>query len=227
MRFYTYPPIEYPFILRNIKQKPKSWFLHEIVDIGIYDLLKPPHQHSKSKLEKWFKISGQNTLKVVPDCPDLDNEYNIRTKIDNVEYSKELLEKYYNPSRFDLLPVIQGKYDNPGSFENYAKWFLKQYPIPRMIAIGTCCKASDSKAVKEIMYIARKLFPDSWIHAFGLKMNHYSLVSDVIDSWDSMSWTFPRGRGKASAKNKKERESYFVDYLQSIPKQKKVTKLEI
>jgi len=227
MKFYTYAPIEYPFILRNIKQKPKKWFLHEIVDIGIYDLLKPPHQHSEKKLLKWKNHSRDRSWKVVPDCPDIDGEYNIRSKIDNIEYSKELMEKYYIPGNPEHLPVIQGNYDNPGTFKKYGEWVLKNYPMPQKIAVGTCCKASDSKAVKEIFLIARGLFPKSKIHAFGLKMNHYSLVSDLIDSWDSMSWTFPRGKGQASAKNKKERETYFVNYLQSIPKQKKIIRLEL
>jgi hypothetical protein len=70
-RFYTYPPVEceWPWILRNIKQKaiPNT---HEIVDIGIYDLLNPPYRHSNDKLQKLDKLETKG-WKVVPDCPDL------------------------------------------------------------------------------------------------------------------------------------------------------------
>jgi len=53
-RFYSLPPNgeDYPWILRNIKEKERP-ATHEIVDIGIYDLLDPPHRHTEEKIKAW------------------------------------------------------------------------------------------------------------------------------------------------------------------------------
>lgn len=223
VRFYTYAPIEYPFILRNIKQKPLDWFLHEIVDIGIYDLLKEPYQHSEKKLKKWKNLVTPG-WKVVPDCPDIDKEFKIKSGIDNVKYSKELLLEYYDPKDESQLPVIQGNYDNPFSFRKYCVWFISQFEEPKKIGLGTICKSGDKQAVKETGQIARKYFPNSWIHIFGLKMNHYPVVAENINSWDSMSWTFPRGvSGRKSAGKIVERQQYFAEYIEAIPDKKKAS----
>ena len=90
-RFYSYPPTEcgWPWVLRNIKQKPQPNAVHEVVDIGIYDLLKPPHQHSKDKLEKWMELETRG-WKVVPDCPDLQGEFGRVVHFDNDIYPWEL-----------------------------------------------------------------------------------------------------------------------------------------
>ena len=67
-RFYSYPPVEcgWPWVLRNIKQKPQLDCVHEIVDIGIYDLLKPPYRHSVEKLEKWVNLRVFVKLMTIP-----------------------------------------------------------------------------------------------------------------------------------------------------------------
>lgn len=213
--------------MRNIKQKPQKWFLHEIVDIGIYDLLKAPHRHSSNKLEKWKYLKTPG-WKVVPDCPDIDKEFKIKSGVDNVEYSKKLLLEFYDPGDVSHLPVIQGNYDNPFSFRKYCTWFKSQFDEPEKIGLGTICKSGDKQAVKETAQIARNYFPKAWIHIFGLKMNHYPVVAENINSWDSMSWTFPRGAGRGSAKNRLQRDQFFAEYWESIPEvQKKNSLLDL
>ena len=216
IKFYTYAPVEYPWILRNIKQKPLDFASHEIVDCGIDDLKKDPHKHSFEKIQKWknLKING---WKVVPDCPHIAKEFGIDTDIDNVEYSKELILELYNPEDKTQLPVIQGYYHEPESFRKYGQWFLKQYPIPKKIGIGTICKAGNARSVEETTKIARSLFPNTFIHIFGLRRQHLKLVYKYIDSYDSTAWTKSRESGKSSCRNKKERIQYFEDYINTMP----------
>jgi hypothetical protein len=168
-------------------------------------------------LKKWQNIKP-NGWKTVPDCPNIQKEFNSKTKIDNVEYSKELLLEFYDPGNLSHLPVIQGYYHSVSSFESYMKWFLKEFSIPDKIGIGTCCKASSKRIVEDTLKLARRYFPKTWIHVFGLKLNHISNVYSIINSWDSMSWTFPRGRGRGSAKTKAERVQYFCEYIESLNK---------
>jgi hypothetical protein len=215
MRFYTYAPIDYPYIMRNIKQKPRKNYKHEIVDIGIYDLLKSD-RHSDKKINKWKNLKTDG-WKVVPDCPDLVGEFGKKTDVDNVEYSKQLLMDLFNPEDPSQLPVIQGYYDNYGSFVEFITWFKKEYGPHDKIAVGTMCKSGNRDFVKHALHYLRKQFPESFIHAFGLRLYHLKNVFAIIDSFDSMSWKFPRigGLGKASAKTH-EFELYFQEYLKRI-----------
>lgn len=215
-RFYTYPPVEceHPWILRNIKQKPMDC-THEIVDIGIYDLLKPPYRHSEEKLEIWtsLKTSG---WKVVPDCPDLYGEFNRQVDFDNTEYSWELLTKYYNPYDESHLPVIQSHYENIKSYKRYIGQFKERYGQPDKIAIGSICKADNNEKAIQMLKIARREFPNSWIHAFGLRFKQFIKAKQYINSYDSTSWTFPRSSGRGSCKNQTERVQFFKDYMNRL-----------
>jgi hypothetical protein len=64
--------------------------------------------------------------------------------------------------------------------------------------------------------MVRAQFPDAWIHAFGLRVNYLDELDGIIDSFDSTAWTYPRGRGGHSARNKKEKIEYFREYLKRI-----------
>lgn len=216
MRFYTYPPngVEWDWVLRNIKQNPLPCN-HEIIDIGIYDLLKPPYQHSQDKLDKWSSIECDG-WKVVPDCPDIQGEFKQEVDYDNVEYSWELLTQYFNPEDEHHLPVIQSHYQNLNSFQQYIKQFKELYGEHDKIAIGSICKADDNRIAVKMLKIARREFPDSWIHAFGLRFKQFFKARHLIDSYDSMAWTFPRGSGRGSCKNQAERIQFFQDYINRL-----------
>lgn len=219
-RFYTKPPVKkYNWILVNIKDAhllKRFIHAHSIIDCGIHDLLKPPFRHSVERLETWASLETDG-WKVVPDSPDLYGEFNLKAGIDNMDYSKQLLEEYYNPADESHLPVIQGHYHDPSSFVRYGKWFIEKFGTPAKIGIGTVCKAGSKARVQETVSGIRQLFPEAWIHVFGLRLHHLPGMSNLIDSFDSMSWTFPRGRGRASCRNKEDRERYFFEYLNTLP----------
>lgn len=233
-RFYSYPPVEceHPWILRNMKQKSMDC-IHEIVDIGIYDLLKSDdHLHSNEKLKAWSTLKTDG-WKVVPDCPDLQGEFNQSIDFDNIEYSKELILKYFNPSDDSHLPVIQSHYEDLKSFRGYIRWFKDNYGEHDKIAVGSICKADNGRIAVRMLKITRREFPNSWIHAFGLKFKHFIRVRQVINSFDSTGWTRDIGEsGKPSARNKLERVHYFNKYINRLnevmyPYNANQTKLEI
>jgi len=82
-------------------------------------------------------------------------------------------------------------------------------------AVGTVCKTNDLGFIEYCYQIARRFFPHSWIHAFGLTLSALPKVSRYINSWDSMAWTFPRKPGH-SCKNSRERVRYFIEYLERV-----------
>lgn len=223
-RFYTYFPddCDYPWSLRNIKQKPQDC-QHEIVDIGIYDLLKPPYQHSKDKLRNWQKLKTDG-WKVVPDFPDIVGEFGLEADIGSTTWeSFILLKQYYNPADDSHLPVIQSKYQNITSFKRFI-WHFKAYYRDRLgddwepskIGIGSISKADNNELGVNMLKIARREFPNAWIHAFGLRFKQFRKGWRYINSYDSTSWTFPRGRGVPSCGSKAERKQFFIDYVKRI-----------
>jgi hypothetical protein len=221
MRFYCYPPkiLDYPYILKNINQKTQHKnIIHEIIDIGIHDLIKTKeHRHSKEKLDKWSKLTGE-LWKVVPDCPDLQKEFQVKTNLDNVEYSKELLLEFFNPGNSYQLPVIQGYYNKPESVWSYCQWFQKEFPgYDKKFGIGTLCRSNDKELAVKACKIVRRFFPNAWIHAFGLRLRHVGAVRHIINSFDSSAWTFPRLSGH-SAKTMEERITNFYMYQENLMK---------
>jgi hypothetical protein len=185
------------------------------VDIGIYDLLKPPYRHSEEKLEKWMKLRTDG-WKVVPDCPDLQGEFQVDAGVDNVSYSWELLHDYYDRDDPSHLPVIQSHYQNIPSFREYIRCFKEVYGEPDKVAIGSICKADDHDIGVVMLKLVRREFPYAWIHAFGLRFQQFRRGYKYIDSFDSTSWTFPRTSGRGSCKNKEERVQFFWDYIQCL-----------
>jgi hypothetical protein len=232
-RFYSYPPVEceHPWILRKIGEKEIP-YEHEIVDIGIYDLLKSPDGgHSDEKLKAWEQLKTDG-WKVVPDCPDLEREFEMTVICDNVSYSWELLKEYFNPDDSSHLPVIQSWYGDILSFQAYIKDFKREYGEHDKIGVGSIFKADTDFAVR-MLKIARREFPNSWIHAFGLKFKHFIKVRQIINSFDSTGWTRDiEQSGKSSAKNKMERIHYFNKYINRLnevmcPYNQNQTKLKV
>jgi len=184
------------------------------------DLVKSEdHRHSREKLSTWknLQINSWNGWKVVPDCPDLHKEFNMDMSFDSVEYSKELVLEYFNEHDYTQLPVIQCYYNNPQSVKDYCHWFKREFPnYSTKFGIGTLCRSNNKALTLEACHIVRKEFPKAWIHGFGLRLNYVPELVSIINSFDSSAWTFPRGRGRGSAKNKSQRLEFFLDYLVRI-----------
>jgi len=220
-RFYAYPPKEckWDWILRNIYEKPLPC-KHEIVDIKVYDLAKPPFEHSKEKLKLWKNLDTDG-WKVVPDCPDFKGE-GVKScqewDINPIDYSKELLQEYYtNPD--NQMPVIQTLANNLNELDNYCKWFKREFDTPQRLAVsGSICRVNNMDFVFKGVKIVRRHFPDTWIHLFAPRLHHLKKLYPIIESFDSSCWTFPRTGGQASCKNKEERIEYFWNYVNILNK---------
>jgi hypothetical protein len=186
------------------------------LDIGVYDLIKTRKEYPPAKLHQWRNAKTEGWL-TVPDAPDIGREFKVKMEIDTIRYSKKLMREYYDPNNPHHLPVMQGRFNKPDTVLEYCKWFKKRFTDnPERIAVGTLCRSNHKWIAVDTLGMVRAQFPDAWIHAFGLRVNYLDELDGIIDSFDSTAWTYPRGRGGHSARNKKEKIEYFREYLKRI-----------
>lgn len=233
-RFYTLPPsrdIYHPWLFvtfMNRKELLLRNFEHSIMDcnVGLFFHHKQLYEYPSGFLDEYkkeAKILGELFGdKIMVSIPDYPADYVVDGKqtpsaYDNVARTLRNIRKFIKYDGVNWLPVIQSNLNDPLSFINSCI-LMKDIiggDYPR-IAIGTVCKSRNREWIKHCCWCARAYFPKSWIHAFGLTLDALPFVKDHIDSWDSMAWTFPRGRGLSSAKNIQQAREYFVKYMEKV-----------
>jgi len=224
IRFYSLPDSPYPYLLVNRKNYRilfKRRFKHAIIDSGVMDFVHEdvkeyPHgflKEWKYKARLLTDVFGDKVWCVIPDYPD---DYNPGQFGNNVKKTLQNIEEFIAVDGVNWLPVIQSRYLDRLSFLESAyltREVIGDYP---RVAIGTVCKCKKLEFIEYCCKVARKYFPDAWIHAFGLTLKALPKVCNFIDSFDSMAWTFPREPGLPSCKSMKERREYFKLYIERI-----------
>ena len=227
MRFYTYPPngIEWPYLLVNPRNKSlleRVCFEHAILDSGVlifHD--RNVKEYPESFLESWKveakSVSDRFGEKVWVTIPDYPDDYNPGQFGDNVSKTIDNIENFISMDGVKWIISLQSRFLNPFSFAESIQQVNERFGQYPRIAIGTVCKTNKLNFIKQSCYYARKHFPKSQIHAFGLTLKAITPVQDIIDSFDSMAWTINRlPTGAWSCKNKVERIQNFNDYINII-----------
>ena len=224
MRFYTLPPngVNHPYLLVNRKNYRilfKRKFKHAIIDTGVMDFQNPKtREYPKNFLKNWIKTARQlqrifkgKTWIVIPDYPD---DYHPGQFGDNVAKTLRNIKLFLNQAPdVNWLVSIQSRFlDRFSFFESCQRTREIVGDYPR-IAIGTVCKCNKLDFIIYCCKVTRKIFPNSWVHAFGLTLKALPKVAHLIDSFDSMAWTFPRKSGGHSCRNVHERIKYFHAYM--------------
>ena len=247
IRFYTLPPngVEYPYLLvnpRTYRQLFKRKFIHAILDCGVEIFrFSDRTEYPKSFLKNWkykakylTEIFGDRLWVTIPDYPDdLARQFNGI----NVEKTLRNVEEFISFDGVNWLVPLQSQFLNPLSFFESCqktKELIGDYPY---IAIGTVCKTNKLKFIEYCCKVARKFFPKSHIHAFGLTLRALPRVIRTLSSWDSsvpnqrmklwrrqlldsfdsLAYTFNiNGYGNLRAKNMSERIKYFHAYIKRI-----------
>ena len=225
-RFYTYPPSgrEWDYILfnpSNMKTMSKLNFKHAILDSGVLIFHDPKvKDYPRDFNERWKKeareVSDKYGEQVWITIPDLPDDYNPGQFGDNVKKTIDNIEEFVNVDRVNWLISLQARFLNIFTFA-YAiqsvRELLGDYP---RIAIGTVCKTNKISFIENSIKLARRHFPHSHIHAFGLTLKALPKVKMELNSFDSLAYTFPRTSGRGSCKTLAERQQYFDNYVKRI-----------
>jgi len=233
VRFYTLPPsgINYPYLLvnpRTYKILFKTRFEHAILDCGVETFrFNDLRDYPPAFLKKWkhmavqlTEIFGDKLWVTIPDYPDdiTPNRFG-----DNVEKTLQNIKEFITIKGVNWLPVIQSKYLDKFSFLYSAhklKEIIGDYP---RVAIGTVCKTGNLDFIEYCCKAARKAFPTSHIHAFGLTLKALPKVHIYITSWDSLVPECGRKKGRHWLLdsfnrncNLDERRKFFYAYLERV-----------
>jgi hypothetical protein len=157
---------------------------------------------------------GDKVWVTIPDYPD---DYHPGQFGDNIAKTLANVERFIEIECVSWLPVIQARFQDIRSFEESCKQ-LREINDFKRVALGTVCKTRNVKFILDCCRLARRYFPDAWIHAFGPTLSVIGLMRHYVNSFDSSAWTFPRTPHRASCRSTQEREQYFMEYLSSLRK---------
>jgi len=242
-RFYTLPPsreIYHPWLFvtyRKRRELLKRRFEHAIMDsnVGYFFYHRELEDYPPNFLDEYVhqaklytELLGGRIWVVIPDYPAdyIKNGVQTPSAKDNVERTLRNIKRLIDVDGVEWLPVIQSRLRDTFSFaeacQRTAEIIGEDYP---RVAIGTVCKSRRLKWITYCIKFARRHFPKSHIHAFGLTLTALPHVKDYIDSWDSMAWTFPRTPWLSSCHTKLEAEEYFRAYLRKIEQKLKASSM--
>jgi len=229
--FFTCPPrgVEYPFLfvpMHRYKLLFRCRWAHAIVDSGVelFFFTRKMKDYPRSYLNS-YKVMARNLSSFFGDriwvsIPDYPDDYQPSLcwdgEMDNVDKTLRNIENFISIDGVNWLPVIQSRHENTFSFIESCyrvKEIIGNYP---RVGIGTVCKARILRWIVWCCKYARNEFKDSWIHAFGLTLSAFRHVKNVLDSFDSMAWKFPRRRGRGTADTKEKQIEYFTAYLKRL-----------
>ncbi len=195
MKYYTYPPINYPYVIRPMHKPPVAD--KEIVDIGIFQVAKTGL--TEQLIYEWKNMSVWK--KIVPD------------KLNDMYTTKQLFRHLYTGDASEI-PVVQGS--NVNEYYEYAKYLKEQVSEKcDMIAIGGI-KIFSIDEIEAIVSETRIVFPKIKLHVLGLKLNMLYRVYHMIDSFDSNNWTFLMKKPY----NKQSRINAFNEFLKILDTKK-------
>ena len=207
VRLYTLPPrtVKWPFLLvhtDNYRELYYRQFDHVIIDIQVHRFRKLgdyPSDFIRRYMKLCLKLAEVFKDKLCVVAPDLpwDPDY-----FHGVRYSDNIRKTYRYHAIFrsieprlrqygtEIMYVLQHR-QTIDSLRKAASLLTDVvHREPEKIGIGGLCVERSPK--KELMFIreARRLFPNAWLHGFGIHLGVIKYISQAceINSFDSQSW---------------------------------------
>lgn len=90
-----------------------------------------------------------------------------------------------------IMPVLQG-YD-PSDYVHHLRMYGKRLKPGMWVGVGSVCKRnSNPKSIEAVLLAIHQERPDLRLHGFGVKTTGLgsSIVSSLLDTADSMAWSF-------------------------------------
>lgn len=226
MRYYTTPPVNWPYLFvtfstqypYNLLYKRPS-FKHAIVDCGVEKFQNPEVKEYPKGFFKDFELKAKYITRIFGDrvwftIPDYCDDINPGQFGDNISKTIENVKRFIDIEDVNWVVSIQGRYENLMSLcegiHKTKELIGEDYP---RIALGTCCRTKKVWYISRAVRLVRRHFPKSWIHVFGITLNALPSCVGVIDSFDTSVWDTRRQMWSIYQGDIK---SQFITYLEKI-----------
>lgn len=133
-----------------------------------------------------------------------------KTGLTVAEHQRLTIERYDALARCDsggvyIMPVLQGY--TPADYVSHIRQYGARLAHGAYVGVGSVCKRNtDIGQIEAVLMAIKRERPDLRLHGFGLKITALSssLVRELLESADSMAWSFAARRNGRSANDWKE-----------------------
>lgn len=138
-----------------------------------------------------------------------------RTGLTVVEHQRRTVEAFAElrklvPQSIYIMPVLQGY--QPAEYVDHIRQYSSLLKPGMWVGVGSVCKRnSNPMSVAAVLIAIKNERPDLMLHGFGLKMTalQSSIVNELLDTCDSMAWSFAARREGRDANAPSEAHRYI------------------
>jgi hypothetical protein len=108
-----------------------------------------------------------------------------------------------------IMPVLQGY--EPDDYVRHAEMYGDRLKAGMWVGVGSVCKRNgDIRAIERVLLAIKSFRPFLKLHGFGLKTTALSsgLVQDLLETADSMAWSFAARKAGRNANDWREAECW-------------------
>jgi hypothetical protein len=123
-----------------------------------------------------------------------------RTGLTIADHQRLSIERYdallrENCGGVPILPVLQGY--APADYVEHIRQYGERLRVGMWVGVGSVCKRNANyRTIEDVLLAIKRERPDLRPHAFGIKATalESQLVRDLLESADSMAWSFAARR---------------------------------
>lgn len=137
-----------------------------------------------------------------------------RTGLTLADHQRLTIERYdairaaLDPGIY-LMPVLQGYH--PREYADHVRQYGARLGPGTWVGVGSVCKRnSDPAAIRAVLLAIKAVRPDLRLHGFGVKITALAspTVRQLLDSADSLAWSYNARRNGRSANDWREAERF-------------------
>ncbi len=139
-----------------------------------------------------------------------------RTGLTVADHQRLTIERYDGLLACDtgvyIMPVLQGY--APSEYVAHIREYGARLAVGMWVGVGSVCKRNgDPMAIEAVLFAIHQERPDLRLHGFGLKTTalRSGLVRELLDTADSMAWSFAARRSGRNANDYREAQQFARD----------------
>lgn len=208
--------------VNRLRQRKSNFVVSDwILDSGAFSTIAMhggypyPVSEYAGQIRRWLTCG--NLLAAVTQDYMCEPSMLARTGLTIAEHQRLTIERYValcNDLQSDatpcyVMPVLQGY--APEDYVSHIRQYGALLPYGSWVGVGSVCKRNgDPRAILDVLIAIKTERPDLRLHGFGLKTIALAngVIRALLESADSMAWSFAARRGGRNANDYREAEVF-------------------